>query len=201
MAWCLIKHRDFTSTSYIVLHEAFPQLKRLIAGFPSRRPEFELKLGHVGFVVDRPTVGQFSSKYFSFSRHSFHWLLRTHHLSYMTGIIGKIVADVLSGPRLTLSQKTKKQTKSVITWGFHCSKLNWKRPLNRKYEQPKNVWFLFGKYKFQMRAKLRLCGVLWHGVPRCSRHILEWHQFTVFSHIVADPETRHHTHLCATSPP
>jgi hypothetical protein len=34
--------------------------KRLVTGFPPRRPGFKPGSGHVGFVVDKVTMGQFS---------------------------------------------------------------------------------------------------------------------------------------------
>jgi hypothetical protein len=36
---------------------AVTQLRRLVASFPSRRPEFEPRLAHVGFVVDKVVLG------------------------------------------------------------------------------------------------------------------------------------------------
>jgi hypothetical protein len=39
---------------------AAPQLKRLVAGFPPRRPEFQPGYSHVGFVVDKVALGRFS---------------------------------------------------------------------------------------------------------------------------------------------
>jgi hypothetical protein len=45
---------------------AVPELRRLIAGFPQRRPKFEPRSGHVGFVVDKVALRQFFSEYFGF---------------------------------------------------------------------------------------------------------------------------------------
>jgi hypothetical protein len=45
---------------------AVPLLRPLVAGFPPRRPEFEPVSGHVGFVVDKVTLGQVFSEYFGF---------------------------------------------------------------------------------------------------------------------------------------
>jgi hypothetical protein len=36
---------------------AAPWVRRLVAGFPSRRSGFEPKSGHVGFVVDKVELG------------------------------------------------------------------------------------------------------------------------------------------------
>jgi hypothetical protein len=38
--------------------KAVPQLRRLVAGFPPRRPGLEPRSGHVGFVVDEVALGQ-----------------------------------------------------------------------------------------------------------------------------------------------
>jgi hypothetical protein len=52
---------------------------RWVAGFPLRRPGFEPRLGHVGFVVDKVALRQVSSKYFGFPcQFSFHRLLHIH---------------------------------------------------------------------------------------------------------------------------
>jgi hypothetical protein len=45
--------------------EAVPWLKRLVAGFPPRRPGFASGQ-HVGFVVDKAALGQVFSEYFGF---------------------------------------------------------------------------------------------------------------------------------------
>jgi hypothetical protein len=55
-----------------------------------RRPGFEDRSGHVGFVVDKMALEQVSSEYFCFScQFSFRRLLHTHHLSSGTGTIGQ----------------------------------------------------------------------------------------------------------------
>jgi hypothetical protein len=41
-------------------------LKRIAAGFPPRRSEFEPGSGLVGFVVDKVTLGQVFFEYFGF---------------------------------------------------------------------------------------------------------------------------------------
>jgi hypothetical protein len=40
---------------------SYAALGRLVAGFPPPRPLFELRSGHVGFVVDKVAWGRFSS--------------------------------------------------------------------------------------------------------------------------------------------
>jgi hypothetical protein len=67
------------------------QLKRLVAGFPPRRPGFHPGSGQVGFVVNKVAQGQVFSEYFGFPcQSSFHQLLRNHpHLSSGAGTIGQ----------------------------------------------------------------------------------------------------------------
>jgi hypothetical protein len=81
------------------------------SGFPPRKPTFELRSGHVGFVVDKE-VQQVFSEYFGFSCHWFHWIVHTHqnHLSSGPDIIGQTLANVLSGLSLTPPQETKNKT-------------------------------------------------------------------------------------------
>jgi hypothetical protein len=66
-------------------------LKRLVAGFPPRRPWFEPGSDHVGFVVDKVALGQVFSEYFGFPYQSlFHQLLHNHpHLSSGACTIGQ----------------------------------------------------------------------------------------------------------------
>jgi hypothetical protein len=63
----------------------------------------------VGFVVDKVTLEQVFSEYFSFScKFSFHRLLHIyHHVSSGAGKIGKTVADVTSGHGLAPPQVTR----------------------------------------------------------------------------------------------
>jgi hypothetical protein len=76
---------------------AVPQLRRLVAGFPSQRHGFEPRSGNVGFVVDEVTLGQVLSEYFGFPcKFSFHRLLDTRNLSSGAGTIGQLVDDVPS---------------------------------------------------------------------------------------------------------
>jgi hypothetical protein len=65
-----------------------PQLRRLVASFPSRRPWFEPRTGQVGFVVDKMTLAQSLQEYFSFPATQ------------------QIVAEVQSRLSLTLPQET-----------------------------------------------------------------------------------------------
>jgi hypothetical protein len=99
--------------------KAVPQLRPLLACFLPRLPGFELRSGHVGFVMDKEALGQILSEHFGFScQFSFHRLLHIHHhhhhhLSSGAGTIDRLVADVPSGlsltpiPRHTLSRKCK----------------------------------------------------------------------------------------------
>jgi hypothetical protein len=86
-----------------------PQLRRSIAGFPTRRPGFEPRPGHVGFAVDKVALGQAFSEYSGFPcQFSCHRLLHIHHLSSEAGTIGQILADVSSELSLTSAHETKK---------------------------------------------------------------------------------------------
>jgi hypothetical protein len=86
--------------------EAVPELRRLVAGFPPRRPGFEPRSGYVGFVVDKVALGQVFFEDFSVPcQLSFHRLLHTHHLSSRAGTTGQLVADVPSGLGLTPPQE------------------------------------------------------------------------------------------------
>jgi hypothetical protein len=70
---------------------AAPLFKRLVAGFPPRRPGFHPGSGQVGFVVDKVAQGQVISEYFAFPcQSSFHQLLHNHpHLSSGAGTISQ----------------------------------------------------------------------------------------------------------------
>jgi hypothetical protein len=79
-------------------------LRSLVAGFPTRRPGFEPRSGHVGFVVDKLTRGQVFSEYFGCPcQFSSHRLLHTYHLSSGAGTIGQLVDS-----SLTPAQQNKK---------------------------------------------------------------------------------------------
>jgi hypothetical protein len=76
----LLSPYSLTATCNKVILWAVPYLRRLVAGFPPRRPWFEPRSGHVGFVVDKVVLGQVFSQYFGFScQFSFHRLLHIHH--------------------------------------------------------------------------------------------------------------------------
>jgi hypothetical protein len=105
---------EFSSELSVMIASA---IERLLLGraiaqvvnrrLPSRRPRFDLRAGHVGFVVDQVTLGgRFSpSNSVSPAQLSFHRLLHTpHYLSFVAGTVGQIVADVPSGLSLTPPQ-------------------------------------------------------------------------------------------------
>jgi hypothetical protein len=74
-----------------------PQLRRVVASFPPRRPGFDPRSRQVGFVVDKLALGQVFTDYFGFPcQFSFHQLLHTH-LSSGAGTIGQLVADIPRG--------------------------------------------------------------------------------------------------------
>jgi hypothetical protein len=71
---------DYASVACNTGTMAKPQLKRFVAGFPQRRPEFEPGFGQVGLVVDKVVLGQVFSEYFGFPcQSSFHQILHHHN--------------------------------------------------------------------------------------------------------------------------
>jgi hypothetical protein len=90
------------------LPEGRAMVQWLLAGFPPRRPGFESRSGHVGFVVGKMALGKFFYEYLGFPcQFSFRRLLCIHlHLSSGAGTIGQLVADVPSGLSLTPPQET-----------------------------------------------------------------------------------------------
>jgi hypothetical protein len=76
---------------YGAMDKAAPYLKRLVAGFPPRRPVFKPGSSHVGYVVEKVALGQVFSEYFDFlCTSSFHQFLHNHHhLSSGAGTIGQ----------------------------------------------------------------------------------------------------------------
>jgi hypothetical protein len=100
----------FSILSYMVRSsEGVSKLKRLVAGFPPRRPGFEPGSGQVGFVVDKVALEQASSEYFGFPcQFSFHRLPHTHHLSSGARKIDQLVADIPSVLVLPHSKKLNK---------------------------------------------------------------------------------------------
>jgi hypothetical protein len=93
----------------------YVELRRLVAGFPPRRPWFDPRSSHVGFVVDKVALGQVFYEYYGFPcQLSFHRLLHTHHLSSGAGTVGKIVADVPSGLSLTSRNYRKRKQCGIL---------------------------------------------------------------------------------------
>jgi hypothetical protein len=92
-------------------YKTVPYLRRLVAGFPPRRPGFDPRSGLVGFVVDKVALRQVFSEYFGFPcQFSFHRMLHTHHhLSSRAGTISQTVTDVLSGLYVAPTQESKKK--------------------------------------------------------------------------------------------
>jgi hypothetical protein len=69
-------------------YRAAPYLRRLVAGFPPRRPGFKPGYGHVVFVVDKVALGQVFSEYFTFPcQSSFHQLLHNHQHHLRCGLV------------------------------------------------------------------------------------------------------------------
>jgi hypothetical protein len=86
--------------------EGRAKLRRLVSDFPLRRPGFEPRSRHVGFVVDEVTLEKVFSEYFDFPcQFSFHHLVHTHYLSCGAGKICQLVADEPSGLSFTPRQE------------------------------------------------------------------------------------------------
>jgi hypothetical protein len=95
-----------------------PQLKRLVAGFPPRRPGFDPGSGQVGFVVNKVALGRVFSEYFGFPcQSSFHQILH-HHNHPGQATIGQTVAAVPSGPSWTLPPSELKKNWNTTTFSF-----------------------------------------------------------------------------------
>jgi hypothetical protein len=90
---------------------------QLVADFPTRRPVFEPRWGHVGFMVDKEALGHVVSQYFCFPcKYLFHQMLHIH-LSFRNGAgtIAQLVADVPSGP--SSNPITYLHTELSPSWG------------------------------------------------------------------------------------
>jgi hypothetical protein len=84
-------------------------------GFPTRLAVFDLRSGHVGFEVDKVTLGQVFFEYFGLPcQLLFRRLPHIHHLSSGASTISQIVADVLSGLSLTPLQTKKRNYLSAF---------------------------------------------------------------------------------------
>jgi hypothetical protein len=67
------------------------------SGFPPQNPRFDVRSGHVGFVVDKATLECVFSEYFGFPcQFSFHQMLQTH-LSSGAGTTGQLVTGIPNG--------------------------------------------------------------------------------------------------------
>jgi hypothetical protein len=102
---------------HILCFTAVPYIAQAVR---RRRPGFELRSGHMGFVVEKPALGQIFSEYFGFPCHfSFHRLLHIHHhLSSGAGTIGQLVSDVPSRLSLTSPQETKRNIRVRGQWDW-----------------------------------------------------------------------------------
>jgi hypothetical protein len=58
--WPVYLHSKQHMNNTSITDEAVPQLRRLVAGFPPRRPRFEPRSGHVRCVVEKWHWGRFS---------------------------------------------------------------------------------------------------------------------------------------------
>jgi hypothetical protein len=83
-----------------------------------RWPGFKCRSHHVGTVVDKVALEQVFSEYFAFPcQFSFHRLFHTHHLSYVAGTIGQLVAEVPSGISFTPPwDRTRAVATNLTSW-------------------------------------------------------------------------------------
>jgi hypothetical protein len=118
-------------TDYQGYGRAIARIRR----FPPRRSGFDPRSGHVGFVVDKVTLGQVLSEYIGFPcQFSFHRLLYTHHLTSGAGTIGQQwltyqVDSVSPHPKKLKKQEGLGRTNrllSLIRYGPH-----WKRRVQK----------------------------------------------------------------------
>jgi hypothetical protein len=92
------------SAPLLPVYKAVAWRRRLEAGFPLRRPGFDPRSNHVGYMVDKLTRGQVSSEYFGFPYQlSFHQMPHTR-VSSGAGTTGQLVTEVPSGLSLTPPQ-------------------------------------------------------------------------------------------------
>jgi hypothetical protein len=129
--------------------QAVPELRRIVAGFPARWPWFEPRSGHVGFVVNKVTLGQVFSEYFGFTcQFSFHTLPHTHHLSSVAGTIGQLVAEVPSG--LSMTEKNYRSLEFISKFKYRFYKLSrtwsWSQEEGKKDEAWKGKGGIQGRW-------------------------------------------------------
>jgi hypothetical protein len=118
----VLKHQRFWQEPQDSIR-AVLQLRRLVSGFQPRRPGFDPRSDHVGFVVDKVAQGQVVSEYFGFPcQFSFHQMLHTHHhTSSGAGTIGQTVVDVQSGVSLRKKKKKLDQRNSEPHRALICN--------------------------------------------------------------------------------
>jgi hypothetical protein len=120
------------------------QLRRLVVGFPPRRPGLEPRSGHVRFVVDEVALGQVFSECFGFPwQFSFYRLLHSHHLSSGAGynwpVIGRRTKLTQSHP--TPPQETKRKMRGFGSrYWSHSLRKELHRVFFCKYNMPTNVF-------------------------------------------------------------
>jgi hypothetical protein len=114
-----IRQMDFESPLLLWLHKKhwtwkwtniWRELRQLVAGFPPRRPGFNPRSSHMGFVVDKVALGQVFSKYFSLPcRSSFHRWPHINQLLSGAGTIDQLETNILTPP-----QETKNGVGSIL---------------------------------------------------------------------------------------
>jgi hypothetical protein len=97
-----------------------PQLRRLVEGFPTRRPGFEPGSGHVGFVVEKNCTGAGFLQVLRFSLPILIPPTAPHSSSIIRGWCNRSVAEVLSGLSHNSLQETKKVRRRILVVNVYC---------------------------------------------------------------------------------
>jgi hypothetical protein len=85
-----------SSSVFLWLEGTVSKLRRLFAGFSLRRPGFDPRSSHVGFVVDKVEMEQVSFEYFGLSRQFSPHQIFHIHLTSGADTGGQLLADVPS---------------------------------------------------------------------------------------------------------
>jgi hypothetical protein len=141
---------------------AVPYFRQLVVGFPPRRPGFEPKSGHVGFLVNKVTLRQVFPEYFGFLyQFPFHRTLHTHHHIWSgAGTTDQTVTAVPSRLSLSSSQEIKTHggviklisyvhpsTLKMVAIQFSETRLHW-------FISHKSVYFIEGHVYFRCHVFL-----------------------------------------------
>jgi hypothetical protein len=93
---------------------ALQYLRRLVSDFPPQLPGFDLRSGHVGFVIDKVALGQVFFEYLGFSCRLIPPTVPLIVMPSGVGTVGQTVADIRSGPSPTSSPNKKVKVKFFL---------------------------------------------------------------------------------------